>query len=63
MSGFKKWTAEDDARLRELHASGMALSKMAAEMGLTAGQVHGRVWKLKLKRREAKPAEDAVAQS
>lgn len=54
MTGFKKWSPEDDARLRELHATGMPLSKMAHEMGLTPGQVHGRVWKLKLKRREKK---------
>ena len=61
MPGFKKWDEAADCRLRELHASGLSLSKIAHEMGLTAGQVHGRVWKLKLKRREKKP-EAAVAE-
>lgn len=61
MSGFKKWDVESDARLRELHGSGLSLSKIAHEMGLTAGQVHGRVWKLKLVRRPKK--EEAIAES
>jgi hypothetical protein len=54
MSGFKKWSADDDAKLRELHESGLSLSGIARTLGLTSGQVHGRVWKLGLKRRPAK---------
>lgn len=59
MSGFKKWTAEDDAKLRDLHATGLSLSKMATEMGVTGGQLRGRVWKLKLTRKEPKAADAA----
>jgi hypothetical protein len=54
--GFKKWTEADDARLRELHATGLSFSKIAREMGLTSGQVHGRVWKLRLPQRRPKKA-------
>lgn len=57
MSGFKKWTDEDDAKVRELHATGMSLSAMAQEMGVTGGQIRGRVWKLKLTRKEPKAAD------
>jgi hypothetical protein len=58
-AGFKKWTDVDDEKIRTLHASGMSLSKMASEMGVTGGQMRGRVWKLKLVRKpkEAEAAE------
>jgi len=49
---MRNWTDEDDTKIRELHASGMPLSKMAHEMGVTGGQMRGRVWKLQLTRKE-----------
>jgi hypothetical protein len=48
------WNEEQDSRLRELHASGIPLARIAEEMKLTRGQIHGRVWKLGLKRGKPK---------
>lgn len=45
-----KWNEEQDATLRTLHESGIPLARIAEEMKMTRGQIHGRVWKLGLKR-------------
>lgn len=56
-----KWNEEQDSKLRELHASGIPLARIAEEMKFTRGQIHGRVWKLGLKRGAPKAKKETNA--
>jgi len=58
-----KWTAEDDRRLRELHAQGMKYAAIGRRMNRTANQVGDRCQHLGLTRvtRELAAKRKAVA--
>lgn len=43
------WTADQDARVRELFMQGMSRAKIAGVMGLTTGQINGRARRLGLR--------------
>ena len=60
-----KWSAEHDARLRELHAEGRSWAEIGAAIGVTAAsaKAHGRCMSLKLRppRRECLPQSPEAA--
>lgn len=51
MTRHHKWTPEEDLRLRRLHALHKTWTYIAADLGLSYGQVMERGMKLKVKRK------------
>ena len=46
--GWRPWTEQSIARLRELRAAGLKLSEIATQMDLTEGQVIGKIQRLRI---------------
>jgi hypothetical protein len=53
MNRSKRWSAEDDAKLRELFNSGVSTLRMAIKLGRTQRAVEVRIGSLKLRHTQA----------
>ena len=53
MNRSKRWSAEDDAKLRELFESGVSQMRMAIRLGRTQRAVEVRIAALKLRHAQA----------
>ncbi len=53
MNRSKRWSTEDDAKLRELFNSGVSQMRMAIRLGRTQRAVEVRIAALKLRRAQA----------